>query len=1018
MITMITNHIRATNHAIARSLLVAMFLTVATLPGIAQESAWLHSASLYILTTPDGADLPPTAREEHFPLLVRLDKDWFNFAEAKAAGEDVRFFNAENEPLAFQIERWEPAVGRAAIWVRIPAIVGNSRQEIRMKWGNADATAATDGKAVFNASNGYLSVWHLGDDVEDVVGTLNSKDAGTTAVKGMIGLARHFPGGKGVFCGDKIQTYPSGDDVHSTQAWLRPESSSGRVVGWGNEKGQGKVVMHYRSPPHVRMECYFSDANVDGTITTPMPDWLHTVHTYRRGESLVYVNGVLAGTGNPRAAPLAVERPARMWIGGWYNNYDYVGDIDEVRVSNVIRSADWIKLEYENQKRLHTLVGPLVRPGIPVSIPQDKVTVQEGGQVTFSAFPGGVEKLYWIAERDGHETVQAVDRFKFTLDAGRVMGDKPMTLRLKSVYANGATTIDIPVVIKEQIPEPKVALVAPTDWDGRQTVEVTAQVSNLKEMQEKGAGDLIYSWHVSGLAVAQEVTPGKLILKRAQNSGELSVIATVTNGGDAISVPIVINVSEPQNDAWVTRSAKLDEKPVDNQFYARNGDGEGILHFNGGLDVTVDSVFLRVYAAEGSLENASPEKNGPGELVHQASQQLTESGTYAFTAKLKSGLIKYRIEFGSKTGETETIRYTATNIVCGDAYIINGQSNALATDTNEQAPATTSEWIRSYGKAKNINADGQQNLWCNPVWKARQGETAEVGYWGMELCQRLVKSQQVPICIFNGAAGGTRIDQHQRNPADTADLDTIYGRLFWRVREANLTHGIRAVLWHQGENDQGAAGPDGGYGWGTYQQYFVEMSAAWKEDFPNVQHYYVFQIWPNACSMGNGNGDMLREVQRTLPHLYSNMDIMSTLGITPPGGCHYPLEGWAEFARLTQPLIERDFYGKEPTGSITPPNLKRAYYTGESHDAIALEFDQPVVWNALLVDQFFLDATEGQVTSGTVDGNVLTLQLKQGAKAARISYLSEKSWNQNKLLWGDNGIAALTFSNVAVDETR
>ena len=37
--------------------------------------------------------------------------------------------------------------------------------------------------------------------------------------------------------------------------------------------------------------------------------------------------------------------------------------------------------------------------------------------------------------------------------------------------------------------------------------------------------------------------------------------------------------------------------------------------------------------------------------------------------------------------------------------------------------------------------------------------------------------------------------------------------------------GIRGVLWHQGENDQGADGPTGRYGWETYQEYFVDMSA-------------------------------------------------------------------------------------------------------------------------------------------------------------------------------------------------
>jgi hypothetical protein len=190
----------------------------------------------------------------------------------------------------------------------------------------------------------------------------------------------------------------------------------------------------------------------------------------------------------------------------------------------------------------------------------------------------------------------------------------------------------------------------------------------------------------------------------------------------------------------------------------------------------------------------------------------------------------------------------------------------------------------------------------------------------------LLESQQVPIFIINAAVGGTRIDQHQRNASDPTDLTTLYGRMLWRVQPAKLTHGIRAILWHQGENDQGTDGPTGGYGWETYQQLFVDMSAAWKQDFPNVQHYYVFQTWPDSCSMDgrSGSGDVLSEQQRTLPQLYSNLSIMSTLGIRPPGGCHFPLAGWAEFARLIHPLIERDLYGKVPAASITPPNLRHA----------------------------------------------------------------------------------------------
>lgn len=64
----------------------------------------------------------------------------------------------------------------------------------------------------------------------------------------MIGAARHFPGKAGLFAGDKITGLPTGSQPHSTEAWFRPEQANGNVVAWGNEQGQGKVVMRYSSP--------------------------------------------------------------------------------------------------------------------------------------------------------------------------------------------------------------------------------------------------------------------------------------------------------------------------------------------------------------------------------------------------------------------------------------------------------------------------------------------------------------------------------------------------------------------------------------------------------------------------------------------------------------------------------------------------------------------------------------------------------------------------------------------------
>jgi hypothetical protein len=241
--------------------------------------------------------------------------------------------------------------------------------------------------------------------------------------------------------------------------------------------------------------------------------------------------------------------------------------------------------------------------------------------------------------------------------------------------------------------------------------------------------------------------------------------------------------------------------------------------------------------------------------------------------------------------------------------------------------------------------------------------------------------------------------------------------LLWRVQQARLTHGVRAILWHQGENDQGADGPTGGFGWETYRSYFIDLAGAWKEDYPNVQQFYVFQIWPKSCAMGiHGSDNRLRDVQRRLPADFSNLSVMSTLGVKPPGGCHFPAAGYAEFARLIQPLIEYQIYHRAIPGPVTPPNLTRASYSSGDRKQIVLQFDQNVVWNESLASQFFLDGEPKHVVQGVASGSQLVLTLKEPSQARRITYLDSAAWSPDNLLYGQNGLAALTFCDVEIEQ--
>ena len=527
-------------------------------------------------------------------------------------------------------------------------------------------------------------------------------------------------------------------------------------------------------------------------------------------------------------------------------------------------------------------------------------------------------------------------------------------------------------------------------------------ITNQALLEATGGTHVNYHWSVGGVAVTKQITPGTLTLTRSQGNGPMTATLTMDNGGFAISHSVTVNVQQPANDAWVQRTPDANEKPVTGQFFARDDTGKGTIYYNGTVTGTPDSVSLKVYKTP----------NIGSEVLDSTTtmNQPFANGVYALSAKIDAGLATYRVEFSTTTSGVPTlVDNTATNLVCGDAYIIEGQSNAEATAPGADTTGYSSPWIRTY-----------QGGWGNAV---RQG-TNWIGYWGMNLAIHLVADYNMPVCIINGAVGGTRIDQHQPNPVNHTlgggGLYSIYANLLNQVIAARLTHGIRAVLWHQGEQDQGSQGPfNGDYDYKYYQQYFVDLSAAWKQDYPNIHNYYIYQIWPYACGDDSRN-DQLRDVQRTLPYLFSNMRIMSTLGVVPGSSCHYDPTGYQNMADMMTPLVEQDIYGYLPGSVFTPPDLKKAYFTTGAHNEIALEFGQDISWNPGAPGLFYLDGLAGKVSTGSASGKVIKLQLNAPSTATTLTYLQGSAWAaagsaQGNLLYGANGIAALTFADVLID---
>ncbi|OYV02844.1 MAG: hypothetical protein CFE26_21720, partial [Verrucomicrobiales bacterium VVV1] len=145
-------------------------------------------------------------------------------------------------------------------------------------------------------------------------------------------------------------------------------------------------------------------------------------------------------------------------------------------------------------------------------------------------------------------------------------------------------------------PLPEFTLAAPANWDGRSTITVQPVISNLSLLQANNGTNFTYNWSASNLAVTQTTSPSIMTLTRSQGSGSLLVTLTMANGTESVTRSTTIIVQEPATDPWVERAPLANEKPVGNQFFARNPfTNLGTIYYRGTQSGTPDDVFLKVY---------------------------------------------------------------------------------------------------------------------------------------------------------------------------------------------------------------------------------------------------------------------------------------------------------------------------------------------------------------------------------------------------------------------------------------
>ena len=328
-------------------------------------SAFHYSRKLLLNTALNGANIYGNVYS--FPVLVRLSKNNFNFAETQANGNDVRFIKPDNTSLPYEIERWDAARGQAELWVKVDTVYGNdSVQSINMYWGNGGATGASNGEAVFDTANGFDAVWHFNMNCADAGYNKHDGITGARDTTGMIGYSKKFNGADTIKIPGLLGSPPS----VTLSAWAQLDTMG----------TQGSEVISMGDAVLIRMDDFRPSYGVMGAVhlsTLPNDTVHYNITSGRKLQKTgwhflalsvdatnfvqsLYIDGNLCGLGNSKISIINYAGVGQNTFIGKHGNgkniYNFTGRIDEVRVSKTVLSEDWIRLCYMNQKAEDVLV--------------------------------------------------------------------------------------------------------------------------------------------------------------------------------------------------------------------------------------------------------------------------------------------------------------------------------------------------------------------------------------------------------------------------------------------------------------------------------------------------------------------------------------------------------------------------------------------------------------------------------------------------------------------------------------
>jgi hypothetical protein len=358
--------------------------TTAGSAGTGPPAGWWNTDFQYrVELVLDIRDL--TESLDDFVMLVALDATEIPEPDfAAQGGDDLRFVTVDETELDYELVS---LAATTEIWVDVERIeAGPETMSIYLYWGNPGAAPGHNPDQVWDPDD-YAGVYHLSDET-DASGQADATTGTVTFVQGPIGNVAQFEGNVNSFLqadgsasGGLFQTGGTLMALVLPTGW--GQNQQGRIIdrsgnaainnGWTFNVDNLMGGPRQNEVSTIRFSREYDVGNLHAEATgnpIALDQWWLVAATYDESSDEVhlYVNGEDQNLSMPlppdgsTGPSLEGDHPLTI---GRANDTDpgqerfYEGLIDEVRLTKLIRSPQWMMLEERNLRDLFVTVGPV-----------------------------------------------------------------------------------------------------------------------------------------------------------------------------------------------------------------------------------------------------------------------------------------------------------------------------------------------------------------------------------------------------------------------------------------------------------------------------------------------------------------------------------------------------------------------------------------------------------------------------------------------------------------------------------